>query len=110
MYPVWANDSLPVPESIRSRTTELLHELSAERKDYQYNSPVEDIIDPDLCPNILPNGNWFNRHKAELEDKIKSLNEQGGDTWKLKKQLRNFEQDFYPSKVTEHVKVFTFIV
>lgn len=54
-YPVWACDSLDFPDNERETLAHLLHQLSNERKDFQYNSPVQDIIDPDICPYIIQN-------------------------------------------------------
>lgn len=53
VYPIWACDALPISNGRRVKLAQLLHDIAHERKDFQYNSPVQDIIDPDIYPYVF---------------------------------------------------------
>jgi hypothetical protein len=52
-YPIFVSDSLDLQEGCKSKLVQKLLELNAKQKDFQQNTPVQDIIDPDIRPWIL---------------------------------------------------------
>lgn len=77
------------------------------RQDYQQNSPVEDIIDPDLCPYRLPNSfNWIVSRRDSLQ-KTKELMARAHlrDTYRIDKTLKTLNSDYYT--VSEGITVRT---
>eukprot|EP01113_Clastostelium_recurvatum_P001134 TRINITY_DN10470_c0_g3_i1.p1 TRINITY_DN10470_c0_g3~~TRINITY_DN10470_c0_g3_i1.p1 ORF type:complete len:622 (+),score=111.44 TRINITY_DN10470_c0_g3_i1:136-1866(+) len=74
-YPIWVTESLEgMKEFRRRRVVGALHQLCNQRQDYQLPRPVQDIIDPDLFPQILPDyTTWLDsfkkRNKQALDKK-----------------------------------------
>jgi hypothetical protein len=52
-FPVWICPNLKIEESLKGELVNRLSVLCDERKDYQENSVVQDIIDPDLYPLLM---------------------------------------------------------
>jgi hypothetical protein len=68
-FPVWICSKLEIDEKSRLNMVKKFTKLCDERKDYQENSVIQDIIDPDLCPYLLleNESDWVAQKKASLE-------------------------------------------
>ena len=50
-FPIYRISNLPLEPEVQNNLTKLLQELGESRQDWHIDSPVMDIIDPDLNPN-----------------------------------------------------------
>lgn len=57
-FPVYFRKNLGISDNTRERLFLELENLNLQRKDYQLNGVVEDIIDPDLFPYRRPFADW----------------------------------------------------
>lgn len=65
-YPLYRIQKLPIPDSNLSNLVKLLEDLGTKRQDWHQDSPVLDIIDPDLNPNY-----YFSNKKGEKLERNK---------------------------------------
>eukprot|EP01113_Clastostelium_recurvatum_P037643 TRINITY_DN5528_c0_g1_i1.p1 TRINITY_DN5528_c0_g1~~TRINITY_DN5528_c0_g1_i1.p1 ORF type:complete len:633 (+),score=92.22 TRINITY_DN5528_c0_g1_i1:211-2109(+) len=72
MFPIWVHPNLSVDVDVRKRLLASFLSLNEQQKDKQHESPVEDIVDPDLCPMKLSDKfdmqSWVDRRCQQVVD------------------------------------------